>query len=68
MIFFLIAAEVGGLVALDADAEDIVVARQDGVEDHAAQGRDGKAGEGDGRAASLYPFFSSAGRSGPASP
>ena len=32
----LVAAQVGGLVALDADAELVVIAGQDGVEDHAA--------------------------------
>ena len=36
----LVAAQVGGLVALDADAELVVIAGQDGVEDHARQGGD----------------------------
>ena len=36
----LVAAQVGGLVALDADAELVVIAGQDGVEDHAAQSSD----------------------------
>ena len=32
----LVAAQVGGLIAIDADAELVVIAGQDGVEDHAA--------------------------------
>ena len=43
----LVAAQVSGLVALGVHTELIVVAGQDGVEDHARQGGDGQAGQGD---------------------
>ena len=40
--YSLIGAQVGGLVALGVHTELIVVAGQDGVEDHARQGGDGQ--------------------------
>ena len=42
-----IAAQVGAGVALDALAELVVVAGQDGVQHHTCQGGDGQAGQGD---------------------
>ena len=42
-----IAAQVGAGVALDALAELVVVAGQDGVQDHARQSCDGQTGQGD---------------------
>ena len=47
LLFLLIGAQVSGLVALGVHTELIVVAGQDGVEDHARQGGDGQAGQGD---------------------
>ena len=48
---FLITTHISGLVALGVGTEHIVVAGQDGVEEHAEDGSDGKAGQGDGCAA-----------------
>ena len=45
--YSLIGAQVGGLVALGVHTELIVVAGQDGVEDHARQCGDGQTGQGD---------------------
>ena len=47
----LVAAQVGGLVAIDADAELVVIAGQNGVEDHAAQSSDGQTGQSHSRTA-----------------
>ena len=47
MFFLSIAAQIGGLIALDAGTELVVVAGQDGVQDHARQSRDGQTGQGD---------------------
>ena len=45
--YSLIGAQVSGLVALGIHTELLVVAGQNGVEDHARQGGDGQAGQGD---------------------